>query len=159
VIVKYVSAPVVTRLEQLTGKTMEELSKEGGDEPIKTLVEDIKMAVMTLDLQGDSLLSVEIATNNDESAVKLSGMAKMVRDMAQKQLEEMKQEVPDRAPPGLAEPLLAVAEQVLTNIEVSEDERRIGASIKMPTGLPELAEAIAPLAKQMSQAEPPPEVE
>ena len=71
--------------------------------------------------------------------------------MAKPRLEQMKQEVPSRAPPGLAEPLLAVVEQVLTNIKLSEEGTRIRANIKMPTGLPELAKAMVPLLGQLRE--------
>ena len=60
--------------------------------------------------------------------------------------------------------MLAVAEQVLANIKVTEDGTRIRANIKMPKGLPALAKAMVPLLGQLREfleekSEQPQEVE
>lgn len=122
----------------------------------KPMLEGVKSAAATANFTGDTLLHVDLVALKEETAMALQMQLSMSVTLGSQQVQSMKANPPAMIPAPLASLMVPVLEEALAGTKVNKDGLRVTADMKMPSKLPDLIKAVAPMLAAMGSMTPPP---
>lgn len=155
IIVEFIADPLLTKLTQTTGKSVEESLTALG--PQGAMFKDLKSLSATLDYSGKTLFHAELVTAKDESSGMLGMLANMGLTAGKEKFEELKK-APPPFPPAILDPLMKLGDEVLKNLKIKNTGPRLIVDLPMPASLPDALKAMGQLAPMLQQlpSQPPP---
>jgi len=154
VLVQVMAEPILAAYQRASGQTPEQLKAAMAGNPAGMFIGEVTAAGLTLNLSGDMLCELRVATKSDAVAGQLVGLAGMGLAMGKQQFAALKDAPPPQIPPPLVEPVMTVGQQILDGMQAKQEGSEAVLSIKMPAGLPKLLETAATMATAMAGTKP-----
>jgi hypothetical protein len=113
------------------------------------LPEYLQWVTLSLDLSGEQLLGLEFDARDDDAAGEVLKLVDAARDYLKVMYPSLRRDLMKSAPPDLAKPLGAFADDLANGISAGRDGTRVTVRVTLPRGLPDLVGKLAPLLEQM----------
>jgi hypothetical protein len=149
-------------VDGLVREGLAEALKQGADQlppplaGLKTVPEHLTTTTLSLNLARDPFLSLVLEMDTDEAAVALEDLARKGHSVAKDSYADLQKEMTGQLPPDLALPVSRAGSQLLDNINISRDGKRVVVQLKTPQGLPALADKLSALGTSPEASAPPP---
>jgi hypothetical protein len=159
-------APGLPTVRQALAEVMKQNSTELPPEfaSLPMVPDQLKSVMLAIDLNGSSLLKLDVEADNGTSAKSIFDLAsagKAMIDQNYPTFRKMAEQGPMAPPPEVANAILAVADDLVAGLDLQQNGTHVVLNVKMPRGLADLPMKLLPFIQQMMQAPPipPPPVE
>jgi hypothetical protein len=127
---------------------------EGADK----LAEQIAAVTLSLDMDGDTLLSLDVEATDETAATSMHGLANNGLNLVKAFVPVAKKGLTGNLPPDAVEPVSKLVDQLVAGTSLAKDGSHVVLTIKMPQELPGLIEKFGPMLKEIGPQAPAPPV-
>jgi hypothetical protein len=139
----FVMGPAKSQVAKGLAQVKNKLPPEFAD--VATLPERLKSARLALRLEGETLLTITLEAENDDSAAVLEKLLGQGHGLLKQRYPALRKDLAKSLPPDLSQPVLGVVDQVPNSIGFVREGKVVTATLKTPQGLAALGPKLTPL--------------
>jgi hypothetical protein len=139
-LIEVLAEPVLAAVAKSTGQSPAAMVTKAG--PLGDLFTETKSLSLAVDLSGETLARLRIASGSEESANKLMGVFSLAPMMGPQLIAQAKKEPPKGLPPAAAQVVIELGEELLQGLKVTKEGNSVVVTLAMPKDLEHLPQKI-----------------